>query len=96
MPGVADVRLLVLVSLSDGPKHGYAIQTDIEDFAGVHLGPGTLYGALSSLERDGLVEALPSDLRRQPYRLTVDGRRRLRQRLDDLERIRRRAMSAAT
>jgi DNA-binding PadR family transcriptional regulator len=93
---VADVRLLVLVSLSDGPKHGYAIQTDIEHFAGVHLGPGTLYGALSSLERDALVAALPSDQRRRPYRLTADGRNRLREQLEDLDRIRRRAVRAAT
>ena len=93
---MADARLLVLVSLSDGPKHGYAVQTDIEGFAGVHLGPGTLYGALSSLERDGLVEALPSDHRRQPYRLTTIGRQRLRQQLDDLDRIRLRAVRTAT
>jgi DNA-binding PadR family transcriptional regulator len=86
----------VLVSLSDGPKHGYAIHTDIEGFAGVHLGPGTLYGALSSLERDALVEALPSDQRRQPYRLTAGGHQRLRQQLDDLDRIRRRAVRATT
>jgi DNA-binding PadR family transcriptional regulator len=93
---VADARLLVLVSLSDGPKHGYAIQTDIEGFAGVHLGPGTLYGALSSLERDALVEALPGEQRRQPYRLTADGRQRLREQLEDLDRIRRRALRTAT
>jgi DNA-binding PadR family transcriptional regulator len=93
---VADVRLLVLVSLSDGPKHGYAIQTDVHGFAGIHLGPGTLYGALSSLERDALVEALPSERRRQPYQLTADGRQHLREQLDDLDRIRRRAVRAAT
>jgi DNA-binding PadR family transcriptional regulator len=93
---VADARLLVLVSLSDGPKHGYAIQTDIEGFAGIHLGPGTLYGAMSSLERDALVEPLSSEQRRQPYRLTADGRQRLREQLEDLDRIRRRALRAAT
>jgi DNA-binding PadR family transcriptional regulator len=93
---VSDVRLLVLVSLSDGPKHGYAIQTDIEGFAGVHIGPGTLYGALNSLERDGLLEALPSNQRRRPYRLTADGRVRLRRQLGDLDRIRRRAVLEAT
>ena len=93
---MADVRLLVLVSLSDGPKHGYAIQADIERFAGVHLGPGTLYGALSSLERDALVAALPSEQRRRPYRLTADGRHRLREQLEVLDRIRRRAVRAAT
>lgn len=88
--------MLILVSLSDGPKHGYAIQSDIERFAGVHLGPGTLYGALNSLERDGLLEALASELRRRPYRLTTDGRRRLREQLNDLDRIRRRAVTEAT
>ena len=45
---MADARLLVLVRLSDGPRHGYAIQTDIENYAGVHLRPGTLYGALTA------------------------------------------------
>jgi DNA-binding PadR family transcriptional regulator len=93
---VADARLLVLVSLSDGSKHGYAIQTDIEHFAGIHLGPGTLYGALSSLERDGLLEAMPSDQRRRPYRLTTRGRQRLREQLGELDRIRRRAVTEAT
>jgi DNA-binding PadR family transcriptional regulator len=93
---MADARLLVLVSLSDGPKHGYAIQTDVHAFAAVHLGPGTLYGALNSLERDGLVAALQSDQRRQPYELTALGRRHLRQQLEDWERIRQRVSSAAT
>ena len=93
---MADARLLVLVSLSDGPKHGYAIQSDVEGFAAVRLGPGTLYGALSSLERDGLVEALPTDQRRRPYQLTAIGSDRLRQHLDELDRIRQRITSAAT
>ena len=93
---MVDARLLVLVSLSDGPKHGYAIQTDVDGFAAVRLGPGTLYGALSSLERDGLVEALPSEERRRPYQLTARGRQQLGQQLDELERIRRRATSALT
>ena len=37
-------------SLAGGPKHGYALIKDIEDFAGVTMGPGTLSGALSKLE----------------------------------------------
>ena len=45
-----DPGLLVLTSLADGPKHGYAITLDVEKLAGVRLGPGTLYGALSRLE----------------------------------------------
>ena len=68
-----DPALLVMTSLADGPKHGYAITVDVEEFAGVRLGPGTLYGALSRLEAKGLIEALPADDRRRPYRLTAEG-----------------------
>ena len=42
----SDPTLLVLASLADGDKHGYAMMTDILAFAGVELGPGTLYGAI--------------------------------------------------
>jgi DNA-binding PadR family transcriptional regulator len=70
--------LFVLVSLSGGPKHGYAIQSDVREFAGVTLGPGTLYAVLPRLESLGLVEALPSDDRRRPYRLTGAGFEALR------------------
>lgn len=46
---------------------------DIEVFAGVCLGPGTLYGAITRLEERGLIEALPSPDRRRPYRITPAG-----------------------
>src|SRR5882724_2117908 len=49
---------LILSSLADGPKHGYALTKDIEQFAGLRLAPGTLYEALSRLEGQGLIEAL--------------------------------------
>src|SRR4029077_14101477 len=49
--------LLILVSLADGPKHGHALAKDIEDFAGVRLGPGALYGAITRLAERGLIEA---------------------------------------
>ena len=66
----AEPSLYILVSLSEGPKHGYAIMTDVEEISGVPLGPGTLYGALARLERRGLIEALEPEDRRRPYRLT--------------------------
>ncbi len=69
-----DRGLLLLVSLAEGPKHGYALLKDIEDFAGVSLSPGTLYAALARLEDAGLVEPLAASERRRPYRLTVAGR----------------------
>jgi DNA-binding PadR family transcriptional regulator len=69
---------LILSSLADGAKHGYALTKDIEQFAGVRLAPGTLYEALSRLESQGLIEALASDDRRRPYRLTAAGAEALR------------------
>ena len=69
----AEPALYILVSLSDGPKHGYAIMTDVEAFSGAPMGPGTLYGALARLERRGLIEALEPEDRRRPYRLTALG-----------------------
>ena len=72
---------LILSSLADGAKHGYALTKDIEAFAGVRIAPGTLYEALSRLEARGLIEALESDDRRRPYRLTAAGARALREHL---------------
>jgi DNA-binding PadR family transcriptional regulator len=69
----AEPGVLILASLSNGPKHGYALIKDIEEIAGTTLGPGTLYGALSRLVERGLVEALPAQDRRRPYRITPAG-----------------------
>ena len=68
-----DPPVLILTSLASGPKHGYALLLDIEGFAGVRLGPGTLYGAISRLEQRGLIEAVASEGRARPYRLTAEG-----------------------
>jgi DNA-binding PadR family transcriptional regulator len=82
-----DASVLILTSLAEGPKHGYALIKDIKEFAGLQLGPGTLYGALDRLECLGLVESLPSDERRHPYRITGAGAAALRAHLDSLERV---------
>ena len=82
-----DPSLLVMTSLADGPKHGYAITTDVREFSGVRLGPGTLYGALSRLEAKGLIEALPAEERRRPSRLTADGSAALEQELRQLQSV---------
>jgi DNA-binding PadR family transcriptional regulator len=80
----AEPSLYILVSLSEGPKHGYAIMADVEDISGSPLGPGTLYGALARLERRGLIEALEPDERRRPYRLTGLGATTLRAQLEQM------------
>lgn len=78
---------LILSSLADGPKHGYALTKDVEAFSGVRLAPGTLYEALSRLESQGLIEALDSEDRRRPYRLTAAGAAALEAHLADQRRI---------
>lgn len=83
----SDPSLLVLASLAGGEKHGYAMVADIEEMADVHLGPGTLYGALSRLESEGLIEAAAPAGRRRPYRLTASGSQALQRRLEALSRV---------
>ena len=85
---MSDPTLLVLASLADGDKHGYAMMEDIARFAGVRLGPGTLYGAITRLEQRGWIRPLRSaEDRRQPYTLSADGRRYLDEQLSDLNQI---------
>jgi len=81
----SDPSLLILASLAGGPKHGYAMMEDIERMGGVRLGPGTLYGALARLEARGLIEPLPAEERRRPYRLTGLGVAVLREQLTSLQ-----------
>jgi DNA-binding PadR family transcriptional regulator len=84
---MSDPVLLVLASLASGDKHGYAIMEDVQAFAGVRLGPGTLYGAITRLAGRGWIRPLDSDERRRPYRLTAEGRQYLREQLKGLSAI---------
>lgn len=83
----ADPSLLILTSLADGAKHGYAIMTDVAAFSGVEMEPGTLYGALSRLERRGWVQPLGTEERRKPYEITAAGQEVLAEQLTSMQRI---------
>jgi DNA-binding PadR family transcriptional regulator len=83
----AEPALLILVSLAEGPKHGYAITEDIAAFADVRFGPGSLYGAIARLESRGLIEPLRSEDRRNPYQLTALGEQALRARLASMQAV---------
>lgn len=82
-----DPIILILASLAAGEKHGYAIMEDIVAFAQVRLGPGTLYGAITRMEERGLIAAVESTDRRQPYRITPQGRRQLSEAVASMDRI---------
>ena len=80
----SEPALLIMISLADGPKHGYAMTQDIEQVSGQKLGPGTLYGAIARLEEREWIEALPAEDRRRPYKLTGAGQKVLKARLEAL------------
>ena len=82
-----DPSFLILASLANGPKHGYAMMEDILHYSGTQLEPGTLYGALARLERRGLIEPLPAEERRRPYRITGAGATAFREQLATMQRI---------
>ena len=73
----------VLVALTDGDRHGYAIMQAVEESSGgvVRMGPATLYGTLKRLVDQGFAEEVArqpdaaDDARRRYYRLTGLGRR---------------------
>lgn len=83
----SDASFLILSSLANGPKHGYAMMEDIRTFSGTLLEPGTLYGAITRLEKQGWIEALPTEERRRPYHITGEGVTALREQVVTLEQV---------
>jgi DNA-binding PadR family transcriptional regulator len=74
----------ILLALGDGEQHGYAIMGRVEEITdgAVHMGPGTLYGAIKRMLADGLIEETDTrpdpdldDERRRYYRVTAEGAR---------------------
>jgi DNA-binding PadR family transcriptional regulator len=84
---MSDPIILILASLAESDKHGYAIMMDVQAFSGVRLGPGTLYGAICRLEARGWIRAVSPHSRRQPYRITPQGSRYLKEQLALLEQV---------
>jgi DNA-binding PadR family transcriptional regulator len=83
----AEPSLAILLALAEGPLHGYGIMSAARELTGEALGPGTLYATLSRLEGLGMIEALPAEDRRRPYRLTPHGAAILQDRLEGIEGI---------
>lgn len=85
---MTDAAVLILASLAEGDKHGYGIMLDVQQFAGVELGPGTLYAAITRLVDCGWIRPLPSAAeRRRPYRLTPEGRAHLQEEAGQLAHV---------
>jgi DNA-binding PadR family transcriptional regulator len=85
---MTDASILILASLAEGDNHGYGIMLDVQQFAGVELGPGTLYTAITRLVDSGWIRPLPSaDKRRRPYRITAQGRTHLQEEAEQLAHV---------
>ena len=91
---VTEPVLLILLSLAEQPRHGYAILQDVQEMSAgrVRLSTGTLYGALRRLLDDGWIERFQekeqdSSRGRQAYRLTPGGRRNLQQEVGRLKQL---------
>lgn len=82
MEPLSEPVFLILLSLAEQPRHGYAILKDVEEMSGgrVVLSTGTLYGALRRLLDDRWIERFQEEdasRDRHAYRLTAAARKRL-------------------
>lgn len=94
------VVLHILLALSEGERHGYAIAQEIEETTQgqIKMGPGTLYGSIQRMLASAVIEEAPArrratgtneseDARRRYYRMTAFGRRVLELELDRLNAV---------
>jgi DNA-binding PadR family transcriptional regulator len=89
---ISEPVLLILLSLVEQPRHGYAILQDTERMSEgrVRLSTGTLYGALSRLLEEKWIERFKEEVTsrgRQAYRLTAAGRRNLQMEVSWLQQL---------
>lgn len=83
---------LILTSLAERPRHGYALMQDIEQISEgrVRVSTGTLYGALRRLLEEGSIERFEQQdtaREKQAYRLSSEGRRQLQLELDRMRQL---------
>jgi DNA-binding PadR family transcriptional regulator len=92
---LSEATYYILVAL-DEPLHGYAIMQKVEALSEgtVVIGPGTLYGAFTTLEKQGLIEKVKEEERRKSYGLTARGREVLAEQLRRLHIMARSGMAA--
>ncbi|MFJ5788627.1 PadR family transcriptional regulator [Lysinibacillus sp. NPDC093197] len=62
------------------PNHGYQLMHSITEVSNgrLKMGPGTLYGVLSRMQKDGLISLAEDDGRRKTYQITTEGEQALR------------------
>ncbi len=71
---MTEAMYYILLALMN-PNHGYQLMAAIEQVSQgrIKMGPGTLYGVLTRLQKDNLIEILNDDGRRKTYAITENG-----------------------
>ena len=83
---LTEATYYILLALVE-PLHGYGIMQKVEGMSEgtVNIGPGTMYGAFTNLEKEGLIQMVKEEDRRKSYTLTDKGRQVLAEQIHRLE-----------
>lgn len=85
---MSETAYYILLSLNEA-RHGYGVMQHVETITNdrLRLGPGTLYGTLSRMEKDRLIDVVAEEDRRKVYIITDTGREVLRAELRRLKEL---------
>ena len=83
---MTEAAYYILLALTK-PGHGYGMMQRIKELSGgrIAMGPGTLYGVLTRMNKDGWIELTETDGRRKNYTITDKGRQALQSEYDRLK-----------
>jgi DNA-binding PadR family transcriptional regulator len=83
---LSEATYYILLALVE-PLHGYGVMQKVEAMSDetVSIGPGTLYGAFTTLEKEGLISLVKEEERRKSFTMTVKGRQVLAEQVRRLE-----------
>lgn len=92
---MTETAFYILLCLQ-APNHGYGVVQRVEEMTGgeIRLAPGTMYGSLSKMERDGLIRFVREEDKRKIYESTQAGREVLQLELKRIERLYKNAKEA--
>ncbi len=85
---MTETAFFILLCLRQ-PNHGYGIVQTVERMTegGIKLTPGTMYGSLSKMEKDGVIRLIREEDKRKLYQLTPLGTELLELELKRIERL---------
>jgi DNA-binding PadR family transcriptional regulator len=86
---LSEATYYIMLALADEPLHGYGIMQKVENLTGgtITLGPGTLYGVFSTLEKEELIRKVNEVERRKVYSLTERGKALLQGQIERLQQM---------